>query len=786
MEGKAPILDRLHEREIAILQRLAAGLPDQQIADELCLSLHTVKWYNRQIYGKLGVKSRTQAIACAQNLGLLHNGSTRALLPVLGDQLPVQTAPFIGRSRELSEVRQLLNRSRLLTLTGTGGIGKTRLALQVAEAIAATFADGVCFVDLAPLVNHALVIKAIARALGVVEHGAESLLEILKRTFARRDMLLLADNFEQVITAAPLLSTFLAAAPHLKILVTSREPLHLAGEQEYPVPPLTLPRADAVSVQSLANSEAGALFVRRIQMTLPRFEATDANAPAIARICIRLDGLPLAIELAAARCKLLTPQALLARLERTTDDAAFQALAGSSRDAPPRQRTLRDTIAWSYNLLSADEQQLFARLSVFQGSRSLEAIEAVCAEGLSSDVLDRLASLVDKSLVQQKDGAGGEPRFALLEMIHAYARERLEVSGEAATLRRRHTEYFVALAERAEPELRLSGYDHWCRVFELELDNIRTALEWALRAPAATEEHGVTLGVRLAAALGMFWYSKGHHAEGFHWTQQLLARLEEAPVMYHPRFLISAGRLAWFQDLDMGQRLIRRALDCSRELGDALQTAWALTFLGYTMLHEPNAALPLAEEALASFRALNYLPGIAQALNIIGEIARVSGDDRRAQQAYEECLAVCQQTGEARRIYYMYNNLAYLAQHAGDAERAMQFARQALLLVRDRKDSDAAEAFITIAGSLAAGTAPHQDQLRRAARLLGAAEADRERMGAFLQPSDTPEYHRILADVREQDDPSFHAAWIEGRRMTLEQAIAYALEEGERRPSSST
>ncbi len=449
MKENAALSEHLHNREMAILQRLAAGLSDQQIADDLCLSLHTVKWYNRQIYGKLGVKSRTQAITCAQNLGVLHGGSAGAPLPVPRYQLPVQTAPFIGRSRELSEVKQLLSRSRLLTLTGTGGTGKTRLALQVAEASAVTFADGVCFVDLAPLADHTLVMKAIAGALGVVEHGTESLLAILKRVLAQREMLLLIDNFEQVITAAPLLSTLLAATSRLKVLVTSREPLHLAGEQEYPVPPLTLPRGETTSVQSLADSEAGALFVRRVQMVLPRFEATDANAPTIGRICIRLDGLPLAIELAAARCKLLTPQALLARLEGEADDAAFQALAGSSRDAPPRQRTLRDTIAWSYNLLSADEQRLFTRLAVFQGGRSLEAVEAVCAEGLSIDVFDGLASLVDKSLVQQQDGAGGEPRFTLLKMIHAYARERLEASGEATIVRRRHAAYFVAFAERA-------------------------------------------------------------------------------------------------------------------------------------------------------------------------------------------------------------------------------------------------------------------------------------------------------------------------------------------------
>lgn len=779
MEGSATAPDRLHERETAILQRLAAGLSDQQIADDLYLSLHTIKWYNRQIYRKLGVTRRTQAITRAQNLGLLHDGNTRAELPALDHHHAMQIAPFIGRDRERSEVRQWLSRSRVLTLTGTGGTGKTRLALRVADEVAATFADGVCFVDLAPLADHSLVMKAIAGALSVVEHAAEPLLETVKRVLARRELLLLLDNFEHVITAAPLVSTLLAAAPNVKALVTSREPLHLAGEQEYAVPPLSLPRADAVSAHSLAASEAGALFVRRAKMAQPRFEATDADAPAIARICIRLDGLPLAIELAAARCKLLSPQALLARLEGPTDDAAFQALAGSSRDAPPRQRTLRDTIAWSYNLLTPDEQRLFARLAVFQGGRSLEAIEAVCAAGLSIDVFDGLASLVDKSLVQPKERAGGEPRFALLDMIQAYARERLEAFGEAATMRRRHAEYFVALAERAEPGLRLAGYDRWCRVFEHELDNIRTALEWSLDASNAAEADRVTLGVRLAGAIGMFWYGKGYHVEGFGWTQRLLVRLDEAPARYHPKFLISAARLAWFQDLGLGRGLIRRALDCSRELGDALHTAWALTFLGYTMLHEPEAAMPLADEALAAFQALHQLPGIAQTLNIIGEIARVNGDYARAQQAYEECLAVCQQTGETGRICYMYSNLALLAQHLGEHERAMRLARVGLQLAVERQDSnDITDALITMAGSLV-GTTPHHTRLCRAARLLGAAEAGLQRIGAFLQPSNTPEYHRIVAAVREHlDDATFDAVLAEGRRMTLKQAIADALEEG--------
>ncbi|HSH81420.1 MAG TPA: hypothetical protein VLA19_23070, partial [Herpetosiphonaceae bacterium] len=459
------------------------------------------------------------------------------------------------------------------------------------------------------------------------------------------------------------------------------------------------------------------------------------------------------------------------------DGSPFAALAGGPRDAPPRHRTLRDTVAWSYNLLGEGEKRLFARLAVFRGGRSLEAIEAVCGPDLPIDVFDGLASLVDKSLVQQKEVLGREPRFAMLEMIHAYARERLDAGGEAEAMRGRHAEYFVALAERAEPELRLARYDHWCEVFELELDNIRAALQWSLSAPGPGcplgEGDAVALGVRLAGALGLFWYGTGHHVEGIRWTRRLLARLDEVPVIYHPRFLVSAAHLAWLNDLPMARGLLTRALDISRDQDDRLQSAWALLFLGYTRLHEPEWAMPMVEEALAAFRALGHQPGIAQALNIVGEIARLSGDDRRASHAYEECLAVCRETGETRRICYLCNNLAYLAQHAGDHERAVHLARQGLRLSRDRQDRrDMAETLKTIAGSMDAGSAEH------AVRLLGASEAALERMGAFHQPSDMPEIDRIVAAVRERlDDAAFDSAWAEGRAMTLEQAVADALEE---------
>jgi len=770
VKEKVTSANLLNEREQEILKRLSAGLSDQQIADELFLSLNTIKWYNRQIYSKLGVKSRTQAIARAKDLILPDGagGVSMSPRPLVRYTLPAQTLLFIGRSREIAEVKQLLNTSRLLTLTGTGGIGKTRLALRVAAEVAEMFADGVCFVDLAPLSDHAMVAKTIAGALGLIENPSDTLTDTLKRALAQRELLLLIDNFEHVIKEAPLLSQLLAASPHLKILVTSREPLRLVGEQEYQVPPLSLPGAGTLSVQHLIASEAGLLFVRRAQMTLPRFEVSEITAPVIGQICTRLDGLPLAIELAAARSKLFSPSALLERLEGRRDNAPLRMLAGASRDAPPRQRTLRDSIEWSYNLLAENEKLLLARMAVFRGGCSLEAIESVCSEGLSIDALDGLASLVDKNLVQQKEAPGGEPRFVMLEMILEYARERLKASGEEETMRRRHAGYFVDLAERADPEFRLAGYDHWSGRLELNLENIRGVLEWSLSGG------DVSSGVRLAAALCLFWYGIGYHTEGYQWTQRLLERLDEVPLEYHPRFLLSAGHMAFLRDLDRGKLMFLRMLDISRELGDRQQMAWALAFLGYTMLREPQTSLSLVEESLALFHELNHQPGIAQALNIIGEIARFSGDDDRARRAYEECLAVAKQTGETRRIVYLCQNLTFIALHEGDAERARDLGRQGLRLARTMNNRlELAKALAALAGAIG-----ELGQAQRAARLLGASESALERFGAFHQLNDKPEIDAIITAVHARlDDAAFLAAWTEGRELTLEQAVAQALDE---------
>jgi predicted ATPase/DNA-binding CsgD family transcriptional regulator len=757
MEGKAPLPDQLTKREKDILERLSAGLSDQQIAADLFLSPNTIRWYNHQIYIKLGVGSRTQAVARAKTLGLLRYPDPTTPPPAPKHILPDQTTPFIGRSREITEVKCLLQASRLLTLTGIGGTGKTRLALRVASDVLDEFADGIYFVDLAPVNNPGLVAKTIAAALEVFENPSEPLMETLRRVFAGREMLLLIDNFEHVISAAPLVSDLLATSPDLKVMVTSREPLRLTGEQEYNVPPLSLPSSDTVSIESVSESEAGSLFVQRVQRMLPRFVLSADNAPAVAQICARLDGLPLAIELAAARCKLMTPQALLARL-----DSRLTVLASGSRDAPARQRTLRDTLEWSYNLLDRDEQVLFARLAVFRGGCSLDASEAVCGDGLSTDVLDGLASLVDKSFVQQKETAEGDPRFMMLETIHEYGWERLEFSGEAEAMRGRHARYFVGLAENAEPELRMAPHIRWFKRFGLEHDNLRQVLEWSL------SQGDVSLGVRLSGAIWLFWFAYGHHAEGQQWTQRLLMRLDETPEAHHAKFLIAAGNMAMTGDLSAARPLFLNALELSRRLGDKPNVAWSLAHIA-TLRSSEIEAMAIAEEALALFRALGHQPGIAHALNVIGEIARFGGDDARARRAYEECLEVCLKTGETRRVAIIHFNLAFLAQHEGDYAGALDATRHALHIAHDMNNrGEMAWGLPIVAGCMVALGQPQQ-----AARLLGTSESFLERLGAFILPADKQEFDRIRAEVRTLlGTAAFEVALAEGRQMTLEQAVA--------------
>ncbi|MEO6891702.1 MAG: adenylate/guanylate cyclase domain-containing protein, partial [Ktedonobacteraceae bacterium] len=454
--------------------------------------------------------------------------------------LPMQSTPFIGRQREIATIEQLVRREdvRLLTLTGPGGMGKTRLALQVAASLSDLFADGIYFVDLAPVSDPAVILTAIAQTLGLREEGGQPLLEHFTEELRHKHMLLLLDNFEQVIGAALQVAELLASCPCLKMIVTSRIVLRVQAEREYIVPPLSLP--DPISAPDLTvftQYETVALFTQRAQAVNPNFQLTVSNASAIAEILARLDGLPLAIELAAARMKLLSPDALLARLSQR-----LQVLTSGIRDVAVRQQTLRNTIEWSYLLLDAQEQQLFERLSIFAGGCTLEAVEAVCAalDGEVGPALDTISSLLDKSLLRREThNAGEEPRFIMLETIREYGLEALSASGEKEAVRKAHGAYFLAFAQRADEQLWGPEQALWLGRLEQEHDNMRAAMQWSLEQTGSERE----IALRLGAALRSFWYTRGYFSEGLDFLERALVQSGEVAAPVRAVALYSAARL---------------------------------------------------------------------------------------------------------------------------------------------------------------------------------------------------------------------------------------------------
>jgi non-specific serine/threonine protein kinase len=687
--------------------------------------------------------------------------------PQVPHNLPAQLTSFVGRECELKEIVELLETTRLLTLTGPPGTGKTRLGLRVAAEVLDRFRDGVFFVDLAPIRDSGLVTTTIAQVLDIVVSGGQPLLDTLKNYLRPKHLLLLLDNFEHIVDAAPLVGSLLSSSPDVKALVTSREALRVYGEQEYPVPPLTLPDLDrAEPLPRISQCEAVELFERRARAARPDFALTDDNAPAVAEICVRLDGLPLAIELAAARSTMLSPEMMRRRLE-----SRLGVLVAGPRDLPARQRTLRGTIDWSYDLLDPPERTLFARLAVFQGGRAAEAVEAVCSQGLKLEVYAGLESLLNKSLVRQDRGPDGEPRFVMLELLHEYAWERLKASGEAQELQKRHAEYFLALAERAAPELRGARQQDWFLRFRAEQDNLRTALAWSLG------EGDDELALRLVGALRDFWFNDGHSAEGLQWTERALESGPDAPPAARAGALNTAGCLCFDTgDYEQGKIFNGEALAIYRELDDEANTAWALVFLSGQFMGSSGGAkegITLCQEGLALFRASGNRPGIMHALNILGELGRVDGNYDLAQEAYEECLALSRESSYSLGEAIMLGNLGSVAHYRGLPGRAMALYTESLAILQEWGD----EKYITMLLAVMAGPAAAHGHPQAAARLLGASEALLETMGIVIHAGERPEVDRRVAAVRGQlDEATFEAAWTEGRAMSFEQAISYALE----------
>lgn len=599
------------------------------------------------------------------------------------ENIPAHLTPLIGREQEVASVHVLLQHPeiRLLTLTGTGGVGKTRLGQQVATDVQMLFADGVYFVPLASIRESALVVPAIAQTLGLKEAGNRFLPDLLKAHLQDKDLLLLLDNFEQVLEAGPALTELLMDCPRLKMLVTSRAVLHISGEHEFPVPPLALPDLNRLpKTENLPQYAAVALFLQRARTIKSNFQMTDTNAREIVEICARLDGLPLAIELAVARLKLLTPQALLARLEHR-----LKVLNSGAKDLPARQQMLWNTITWSYDLLDANEQHLFRQLSVFVGGCTLEAVEEVCDSvgKLTLSVLDGVASLIDKSMLQTEQ-EDDEPRLMMLETIHEYGRERLKTSGEIEIARQAHAAYYLAFAEKVELHLIGTEQKKWLTRLERDHENLRIALDWLLQHG----DDGVKKSLRLSVALWRFWQAHGHLSEGCNTLERVLresAKFKDIPTALRARAMNAAGMLMGLQgNYRQAEAFCEQALVIFRANGDKRGIATSLNILGQIAGWKSNyeRASLLTEEALALFREVDDKWGIASSLNILATMALNQGEYVKAHTFADEGLALSKKIDDAGGTAHALWLLATVIFFKGDHAKAHLLLTQSLELSR--------------------------------------------------------------------------------------------------------
>lgn len=696
------------------------------------------------------------------------------------NNLPTQVTSFCGREDEVREVTELLAQVRLLTLTGPAGTGKTRLALRVAAGVMDRFPDGVFFVPLGSISEVELVIPTIAHEVGLPDRGGSHPMERLTAHLRDRTTLLVLDNFEQVLGAAPLVGELLSGVASLSVLATSRSPLHVYAEHEYGVPPLDVPDLRHLpALDKLSQYESVALFIDRARAAVPTFMVRNENAAAIAEICYRLDGLPLAIELAAARVKLLTPQAILARLAQSTT-----LLTGGARDLPARQQTLRGAIDWSYDLLDEGDRRLFAGFSIFVGGAGLEAVEAVCDDP-DLDVLDHLASLVDKSLARRGETADGEPRFSMLETIRDYALEKLRDSGRHDEIAERHATWYLDLVERAADAVMGADKRRWLDTLDVEHENLRGAVSWAIETG-----HAET-AMRFVSALWRFWQMRGYLKEGLERTRAALAMPGAADVpALRARALDAAGGLAyWIGDGDAALDYYEQELALHRELGDRAGEAWTLYSLSFTWTYTKSRRLgsgkldkerlerahEIVKEAVRIYDEIGDRSGQAQALwaqsNVLWALDPETTDEafHEAQRTAHDALQLFREMGDSFMIGWTCYTLALTAIRLHELDQARALLAESIRIFDEAGD---VTGYVLVLDGFAA-VAFHDEDWERAARLSGAVSTLERRTGTGLAPP-----NRLLLRFdpdRLKDEPATAALWAEGERMTIPEAVAYAL-----------
>ncbi|MEO8042009.1 MAG: protein kinase [Acidobacteriota bacterium] len=688
-------------------------------------------------------------------------------------------APIIGRRSEISEITQLLRdeRVRLVTMTGIGGTGKTRLAHAVAETMLPEFADGVFMIELSSVSLPELVPASIAQPLGVKDAGGRPVLDILKDYLSDKKMLLLLDNFEQIVDAAPQIAELLDAAVGLKILVTSRFLLHITAEREFVVPPLSPPGGELLSsFETIRRNDAVQLFAERAQAADPEFKLTNENGRAVAEICGRLEGLPLAIELAAARTRILAPSAILSKLE-----SRLRFLTGGPRDLPERQRTMQGAIDWSYDLLGENEKSVFRRLSVFSGSFSVDAAESVCGQMSSKsdvDVVDAITSLLDKSLLIRAEGKGDKRRFGMLEVVREHAEQELRTAGDEEGAMRDHAEYFVSLGEKAEPFLQAAQSAEWLDRLEDEHDNLRATMQWSLN-------NDPPIAVRLAVSVRNFWLLHSHLSEGYKWLKAALERCGEPPAALRFKLMNGLGLAARFRgDYETARKAYADGLIAGKEAGDKQGVALSSRGLGLVAMQQGDtpAAREFFESGLAISRELDDKFGIAISLSFLGDLARTEKDFSRARPLFEESLALFRGLDNKSAVSDALNNLGAACFGEGELLLSKKHFAEAANLAFDLGNK------MTISYSMDgfAALATERDEHENAAQLCGAADGLRESIGYKIEPAEGVFRNAYLEKLRSRlDGDDFDTAYERGRSTSPEKAIALAFRETELPVSAS-